>query len=64
MVEATIPHGFSGEADALYSRPGYNSIFQNAFVSSTNKARHPNTKLQEGRYEKVRAKESGRASEY
>jgi hypothetical protein len=39
MVEATLPHGFSGEADALYSRPGYNSIFSNAFGSSTNKAR-------------------------
>src|SRR6266852_9026620 len=39
MVEAALPDGFSGEADALYSRPGYSSIFSNAFVSSTNKAR-------------------------
>jgi len=39
MVEATLPHGFGVEADALYSRFGYNSIFSNAFVSSTFKAR-------------------------
>jgi Outer membrane protein beta-barrel domain len=39
MVEATLPHGFSVEADALYSRPGYSSIFANAFGSSTVRAR-------------------------
>src|SRR5713101_8181173 len=39
MVEATIPHGFSVEADALYSRPGYNSIFSFVLSAINNKAR-------------------------
>src|SRR5437879_2730774 len=39
MIEATIRHGFSVEADALYSRPGYNSIVSNFSGSSNRKAR-------------------------
>jgi len=39
MVEVTLPHRFAVEADALYSRFGYDSYFSNVFGSSTTQAR-------------------------